>query len=64
MLVKASISVFKIKVLSKHLNIYQCLSLITGAGDFYSSGNDLNNFMEIDPANVHQAAKDGAVTLE
>ena len=38
--------------------------MITGAGDFYCSGNDLNNFMNVDPANMHQMAKDGAVLLE
>ena len=34
-----------------------------GAGDFYSSGNDLNNMMQIDPSRMHEASKEGGVLL-
>ncbi|XP_022091979.1 enoyl-CoA delta isomerase 2, mitochondrial-like isoform X2 [Acanthaster planci] len=40
------------------------LSALTGAGDFYSGGNDLNNFMSITPDTMKQAAKDGGELLE
>ena len=39
-------------------------TVVTGSGDYYSSGNDLSNFMEADPSNMKQMAKDGAVLLE
>ena len=35
-----------------------------GAGDFYCSGNDLSNFMKVDPSNMSQVAKDSAALLE
>ncbi|XP_071785713.1 enoyl-CoA delta isomerase 2-like [Asterias amurensis] len=40
------------------------LAVLTGAGDFYSAGNDLNNFMTVTPETKVQAAKEGAVLLE
>lgn len=39
-------------------------TVVTGSADYYSSGNDLANFMKIDPTNMHEAAKQGAVILE
>lgn len=40
------------------------LAAVTGAGDFYCSGNDLNNFMGVDPSNMEKMARDSAVLLE
>ncbi|XP_041455036.1 enoyl-CoA delta isomerase 2-like isoform X1 [Lytechinus variegatus] len=40
------------------------LALITGAGDFYSSGNDLNNFMKIDPSVLYEESVKGSNLLE
>lgn len=40
------------------------LILRLGAGDFYCSGNDLSNFMGIDPSNMKAHAVDGAVVLK
>lgn len=39
------------------------ICVITGAGDFYSSGNDLSTFASVDPANIAQMAKDGRYLL-
>lgn len=39
------------------------VTAITGAGDFYCSGNDLSNFTNIDPANMKQMAKDSGEVL-
>ena len=37
---------------------------LSGAGDYYCSGNDLNNFMGIDPKDMAKVAQDSAVLLE
>lgn len=39
------------------------LALITGAGDYYCSGNDLGNFMGIDPSNMQQRAQESGDLL-
>ncbi|XP_071958720.1 enoyl-CoA delta isomerase 2-like isoform X2 [Antedon mediterranea] len=39
------------------------LATITGAGDYYCSGNDLNNFMSATPDTMSDMAKDGGVIL-
>ncbi|XP_002741676.1 enoyl-CoA delta isomerase 2-like [Saccoglossus kowalevskii] len=39
------------------------LAVVTGAGDYYCSGNDLENFMNIDPSKIHEFAKEGADVL-
>ncbi|XP_038076462.1 enoyl-CoA delta isomerase 2-like isoform X2 [Patiria miniata] len=39
-------------------------SVLTGAGDFYSGGNDLNNFMSITPDTMKQAAREGGELLQ
>ncbi|XP_008940947.1 PREDICTED: enoyl-CoA delta isomerase 2, mitochondrial [Merops nubicus] len=39
------------------------IAVITGNGDYYSSGNDLNNFTNIQPGDMEKMAKDGAVLL-
>lgn len=40
------------------------LAVVTGAGDYYCSGNDLNNFMGIEPKDMERMAKESAVLLE
>ncbi|XP_074683586.1 enoyl-CoA delta isomerase 2 isoform X2 [Strix aluco] len=40
------------------------IAVITGNGDYYSSGNDLNNFANIQPSEMEKMAKDGAVLLK
>ncbi|XP_038626262.1 enoyl-CoA delta isomerase 2 isoform X1 [Tachyglossus aculeatus] len=40
------------------------IAVLTGSGDYYSSGNDLNNFMNVSPDGVEQKAKDSAVLLK
>uniref|UniRef100_A0A6I8PAI9 Delta(3)-Delta(2)-enoyl-CoA isomerase n=1 Tax=Ornithorhynchus anatinus TaxID=9258 RepID=A0A6I8PAI9_ORNAN len=40
------------------------IAVLTGNGDYYSSGNDLNNFMNVSPDKIEQKAKDGAVLLK
>ncbi|KAG8506943.1 Enoyl-CoA delta isomerase 2, mitochondrial [Galemys pyrenaicus] len=39
------------------------LTVLTGNGDYYCSGNDLTNFTDIPPGGVEQKAKDSAVLL-
>ncbi|NWI62938.1 ECI2 isomerase, partial [Todus mexicanus] len=39
------------------------IAVITGSGDYYSSGNDLNNFANVQPSDMGKMAKDGAVLL-
>ncbi|XP_048755262.1 enoyl-CoA delta isomerase 2-like [Ostrea edulis] len=40
------------------------VTVVTGAGDFYCSGNDLGNFMNIPPDGVKAMAENGGVILE
>ncbi|NXH58432.1 ECI2 isomerase, partial [Rhabdornis inornatus] len=40
------------------------VAVITGNGDYYCSGNDLNNFTNIQPGEMEKMAKDGAVLLK
>nr|XP_042716511.1 enoyl-CoA delta isomerase 2 isoform X3 [Chrysemys picta bellii] len=40
------------------------ITVITGNGDYYCSGNDLNNFTNIPAGGIEKMAKDGAVLLE
>ncbi|XP_015710037.1 enoyl-CoA delta isomerase 2, mitochondrial isoform X1 [Coturnix japonica] len=39
-------------------------AVITGNGEYYTSGNDLNNFSNIQPSEMKKAAKDGAELLK
>ncbi|XP_035678549.1 enoyl-CoA delta isomerase 2-like isoform X2 [Branchiostoma floridae] len=39
------------------------VAVITGAGDYYCSGNDLGNFMNIDPKDMPKMARDGKELL-
>ncbi|XP_037384922.1 enoyl-CoA delta isomerase 2-like [Talpa occidentalis] len=39
------------------------LTVLTGNGDYYSSGNDLNNFTDIPPGGVEQKAKDSVILV-
>ncbi|KAF6026647.1 ECI2 [Bugula neritina] len=40
------------------------LAVVTGAGDYYCSGNDLNNFMGVKPENMSKMAQDSSVLLQ
>ena len=40
------------------------ITAITGAGDFYCSGNDLSNFTKIPEGGPEQLARESAVILE
>ncbi|XP_010122339.1 PREDICTED: enoyl-CoA delta isomerase 2, mitochondrial [Chlamydotis macqueenii] len=40
------------------------IAVITGNGDYYSSGNDLTNFTNIQPSEMEKMAEDGAVLLK
>ncbi|XP_065688193.1 enoyl-CoA delta isomerase 2 isoform X1 [Patagioenas fasciata] len=40
------------------------IAVITGNGDYYSSGNDLSNFTGVKPAEMKKMAEDGAVLLK
>ncbi|NXB05005.1 ECI2 isomerase, partial [Cnemophilus loriae] len=40
------------------------IAVITGNGDYYSSGNDLGNFTNVQPGEMEKMAKDGAVLLK
>ncbi|NXC18277.1 ECI2 isomerase, partial [Corythaeola cristata] len=40
------------------------IAVITGNGDYYSSGNDLTNFTNIQTGGMEKMAKDGAVLLK
>ncbi|XP_051465848.1 enoyl-CoA delta isomerase 2 isoform X2 [Apus apus] len=40
------------------------IAVITGNGEYYSSGNDLSNFTDIQPNQMEEMAKDGAVLLK
>ncbi|XP_068054745.1 enoyl-CoA delta isomerase 2 isoform X1 [Anomalospiza imberbis] len=40
------------------------IAVITGNGGYYSSGNDLSNFTNVQPGEMEKMAKDGAVLLK
>ncbi|NWR95215.1 ECI2 isomerase, partial [Furnarius figulus] len=40
------------------------IAVITGSGDYYSSGNDLNSFTNVQPGEMEKLAKEGAVLLK
>lgn len=39
------------------------LTVITGAGDYYCSGNDLGNFANITPDQMHEIARESGDLL-
>ena len=39
------------------------VTVITGAGDYYCSGNDLGNFAEINPSQMHEIARESGHLL-
>lgn len=39
------------------------VTAITGAGNYYCSGNDLSNFTNITPENMHAYSKESGVLL-
>jgi peroxisomal 3,2-trans-enoyl-CoA isomerase len=40
------------------------LTVVTGAGDYYCSGNDLSNFAKIPPEGPEKMARDGRNVLK
>ena len=40
------------------------LAVVTGAGDYYCSGNDLGNFAKIPPEGPEKMAADGRAVLK
>lgn len=40
------------------------VTLLTGSGDYYCSGNDLSNFLNIPPEGPEKLAADSAVLLK
>ncbi|NXJ75028.1 ECI2 isomerase, partial [Trogon melanurus] len=40
------------------------IAVITGNGDYYSSGNDLSNFTNVQPGGMEKMAEDGAILLK
>lgn len=49
--------------LRNHWCIYSYV-FSAGNGDYYSSGNDLNNFTNVQPGEMEKMAEDGAVLLK
>ncbi|KAF7461790.1 Hypothetical predicted protein [Marmota monax] len=39
------------------------ITVITGNGDYYSSGNDLTNFTDVPPTSIEETAKNGSILL-
>ena len=39
------------------------ITVMTGAGDYYCSGNDLGNFTDISPDNMHEIARESGDLL-
>uniref|UniRef100_A0A8C5ZLT6 Delta(3)-Delta(2)-enoyl-CoA isomerase n=1 Tax=Marmota marmota marmota TaxID=9994 RepID=A0A8C5ZLT6_MARMA len=39
------------------------ITVITGNGDYYSSGNDLTNFTDVRPTSIEETAKNGSILL-
>ncbi|NWH53657.1 ECI2 isomerase, partial [Fregata magnificens] len=53
-----------IKALEEAGKADSTIAVITGNGDYYSSGNDLTNFTNIQPGEMQKMANDGAVLLK
>ncbi|XP_069469546.1 enoyl-CoA delta isomerase 2-like [Ambystoma mexicanum] len=53
-----------IQALDKASKDDSTVTVLTGKGDYYCSGNDLNNFAEATPDSREKRARDGAVLLE
>ncbi|KAM6454717.1 enoyl-CoA delta isomerase 2 isoform 1-T1 [Liasis olivaceus] len=52
------------EALDEAANDDSTLTVLTGNGDYYSSGNDLNNFANISAGGMEESAKNGAVLLK
>jgi len=52
-----------IKALNQAATDSNSFTVITGAGDYFCSGNDLGNFMSITPDKMHEIAKDSGELL-
>ncbi|NWH61310.1 ECI2 isomerase, partial [Geococcyx californianus] len=53
-----------IKALEEAGKTDSTIAVITGNGDYYSSGNDLTNFINVPSGGMEKMAKDGAVLLK
>ncbi|XP_059801651.1 enoyl-CoA delta isomerase 2, mitochondrial isoform X1 [Hypanus sabinus] len=52
------------KALKQAANDDSTLTVMTGSGDYYCSGNDLSNFTNIRPEGMEQTSKDSAALLK
>lgn len=50
-------------MLTSHYILFNYSSYLLGSGDFYCSGNDLNNFTQIPEGGMEKMAKDAGELL-
>ncbi|XP_070796824.1 enoyl-CoA delta isomerase 2 isoform X1 [Pituophis catenifer annectens] len=52
------------KALEEAANDDSAIAVLTGNGDYYCSGNDLNNFTQVSPGGMEESAKNSAEMLK